>query len=392
MSPGARAARPRGCLKTVFSDRLFESAAGPDGMACAPRHQAWRRRRCDRRGTPEHPVSAWQERGLCDYKNGGEIELLKTILKRVLQCIPTLFIVVTFTFVLTRMIPGNPAATILGPQASAADIQAMEIKLGLDQPKLTQFIDYIGNVLHGDFGTSYMYNQPVLDLIAERIPSTLQITVTALVIALILGVAIGMFSALHQYSVMDYVFMVLALVGVSMPIFWLGMMLVNQFSVQWGLLPALGRGSLDVGLWDFVSHMILPCTCLATIPMATFARITRSSMLEVIHNDSIKALRARGISERSVIWKHALKNALPPIVTVLGLQIASCFTGAILTESIFSWPGMGTMIVNAINNRDYMLIQGVVLFFALVFVVVNLLVDIAYMLINPRVSYEGGSK
>ena len=308
---------------------------------------------------------------MCDYKNGGEIELLKTILKRVLQCIPTLFIVVTFTFVLTRMIPGNPAATILGPQASAADIQAMEIKLGLDQPKLTQFIDYIGNVLHGDFGTSYMYNQPVLDLIAERIPSTLQITVTALVIALILGVAIGMFSALHQYSVMDYVFMVLALVGVSMPIFWLGMMLVNQFSVQWGLLPALGRGSLDVGL---------------------FARITRSSMLEVIHNDSIKALRARGISERSVIWKHALKNALPPIVTVLGLQIASCFTGAILTESIFSWPGMGTMIVNAINNRDYMLIQGVVLFFALVFVVVNLLVDIAYMLINPRVSYEGGSK
>ena len=147
---------------------------------------------------------------MCDYKNGGEIELLKTILKRVLQCIPTLFIVVTFTFVLTRMIPGNPAATILGPQASAADIQAMEIKLGLDQPKLTQFIDYIGNVLHGDFGTSYMYNQPVLDLIAERIPSTLQITVTALVIALILGVAIGMFSALHQYSVMDYVFMVLA--------------------------------------------------------------------------------------------------------------------------------------------------------------------------------------
>ena len=329
---------------------------------------------------------------MCDYKNGGEIELLKTILKRVLQCIPTLFIVVTFTFVLTRMIPGNPAATILGPQASASDIAAMEVKLGLDQPKLTQFIDYIGNVLHGDFGTSYMYNQPVLDLIAERIPSTLQITVTALVIALILGVTIGMFSAVHQYSVMDYVFMVLALVGVSMPIFWLGMMLVNQFSVQWGLLPALGRGSLDVGLWDFVSHMILPCTCLATIPMATFARITRSSMLEVIHNDSIKALRARGISERSVIWKHALKNALPPIVTVLGLQIASCFTGAILTESIFSWPGMGTMIVNAINNRDYMLIQGVVLFFALVFVIVNLLVDIAYMLINPRVSYEGGSK
>lgn len=316
--------------------------------------------------------------------------MLKTILKRILQCIPTLFIVVTFTFILTRMIPGNPAATILGPQASAADIAAMEQKLGLDLPKWQQYLNYLGDILHGDFGTSYMYNQPVLDLIAQRIPSTLQITVTALIIALIIGVAIGMFSALHQYSALDYVFMVLALVGVSMPIFWLGLMLVNLFSVQLGWLPTQGRGDLALGLWDFVSHMILPCACLCTIPMATFARITRSSMLEVIHNDSIKALRARGISERSVIWKHALKNALPPIVTVLGLQIASCFTGAILTESIFSWPGMGTMIVNAITNRDYMLIQGVVLFFALVFVIVNLVVDMVYMLINPRVSYEGG--
>ena len=301
-----------------------------------------------------------------------------------------MFVVVTFTFILTRLIPGSPAATILGPQASAADIAEMEIKLGLDQPYWKQFVDYIGNVLQGNFGDSYMYNRPVLDLIAERIPNTLQITVTALIIALIIGVGIGMFSALHQYSILDYVFMVLALVGVSMPIFWLGLMLVNLFSVQLGWLPTQGRGDLAIGLWDFVSHMILPCACLSTIPMATFARITRSSMLEVIHNDSIKALRARGISERSVIWKHALKNALPPIVTVLGLQIASCFTGAILTESIFTWPGMGTMIVNAITNRDYMLIQGVVLFFALVFVIVNLVVDVVYMLINPRVSYEGG--
>ena len=301
-----------------------------------------------------------------------------------------MFVVVTFTFILTRLIPGSPAATILGPQASAADIAEMEIKLGLDQPYWKQFMDYILDVLQGNFGDSYMYNRPVLDLIAERIPNTLQITVTALIIALIIGVGIGMFSALHQYSILDYVFMVLALVGVSMPIFWLGLMLVNLFSVQLGWLPTQGRGDLAIGLWDFVSHMILPCACLSTIPMATFARITRSSMLEVIHNDSIKALRARGISERSVIWKHALKNALPPIVTVLGLQIASCFTGAILTESIFTWPGMGTMIVNAITNRDYMLIQGVVLFFALVFVIVNLVVDIVYMLINPRVSYEGG--
>ncbi len=209
-------------------------------------------------------------------------------------------------------------------------------------------------------------------------------------IALIIGLAIGVFSALHQYSILDYVFMILALVGVSMPIFWLGMMLVMTFSVNLGWLPALGMGDLSNGLGDFISHMILPCFCLATIPTATFARITRSSMLEVINNDSIKSLRARGIKESVVIWKHALKNALPPIVTVLGLQLAQAFTGAILTESIFSWPGMGTMIVSAIDNRDYQLIQGTVLFIAVVFVVVNLLVDVVYMLINPRVSYESG--
>ena len=316
--------------------------------------------------------------------------MLKTILKRIVQCIPTLFIVVTFTFILTRAIPGNPAQTLLGPQATAEDIAAMEIKLGLDQPKWKQYIDYMGDVLHGDFGTSYMYNQPVLELIGQRIGPTLQITLTALIIALIIGVGVGMFSALHQYSAFDYIFMVLALVGVSMPIFWLGMMLVNFFSVNLGLLPVSGRGDIANGLWDVISHMILPCLCLCTIPMATFARITRSSMLEVIRSDSIKALRARGISERSVIFKHALKNALPPIITVLGLQLASCFTGAILTENIFSWPGLGTMIVNGINNRNYMLIQGMVLFFAMVFVVINLIVDLVYMVINPRVSYEGG--
>lgn len=315
--------------------------------------------------------------------------MLKTILKRILQCIPTLFVVVSITFVLTRMIPGNPAITILGPQASPQDIAEMEIKLGLDKSMLEQYIDYMTGVSKGDFGTSYVYNRPVTSLIAEKVPQTLMITITALVIALIIGVCIGILSALKQYSIFDYFFMILALIGVSMPIFWLGLMLVSLFSVQLGWLPALGIGSIDKGLWDVISHMILPCFCLATIPMATFARITRSSMLEVIHNDSINALRARGIKERSIIWKHALKNALPPIVTVFGLQLASAFTGAILTESIFSWPGMGTMIVSAIDNRDYMLIQGTVLFMAIVFVVVNLIVDIIYMLINPRVSYEG---
>ncbi|HJD37939.1 ABC transporter permease [Blautia sp. An46] len=317
--------------------------------------------------------------------------MLKTILKRILQSIPTLFIVITITFVLTRMIPGNPALTMLGPQAPKESVEQLEQELGLDKSKGEQYIMYLKQILSGDFGRSYSYNQSVVELIMERVPNTLVITLTSLFIALILGMIVGIVSAVRQYSILDYIFMVLALIGVSMPIFWMGLMLVLLFSVNLGWLPAMGMGDPANGMWDVISHMILPCFCLATIPMATFARITRSSMLEVVNSDSVKALRARGLKEGVVIWKHALKNALPPIVTVLGLQLATAFTGAILTESIFSWPGMGTMIVSAIDNRDYALIQGVVLFTAIVFVVINLIVDVVYTIINPKVNYESGN-
>lgn len=315
--------------------------------------------------------------------------MFKTIMKRIIQSIPTLLIVVTITFILTRMIPGNPALTMLGPQAPKEAVEQLEKEMGLDKGKGEQYLIYMKQIIKGDFGKSYSYNESVTSLIKERIPNTLLITLTSLMIALVLGMLIGIVSAVKQYSAIDYIFMILALVGVSMPIFWLGLMLVLVFSVNLGWLPALGMGSMSAGIWDVIRHMILPCVCLSTIPMATFARITRSSMLEVVNNDAVKALRARGLREGVVIWKHALKNALPPIVTVLGLQLATAFTGAILTESIFSWPGMGTMIVSAIDNRDYILIQGIVLFTAIVFVAVNLVVDIVYTLINPRVSYEG---
>ena len=194
-------------------------------------------------------------------------QVLKTILKRVLQAIPTLLIVVTFTFILTRMIPGNPAQTILGPQATAESIAAMETKLGLDQPKWVQYIDYVLSVLQGDFGTSYSYDQPVTELIAQRIPATLQITIIGLLIAIIIGVCIGIFSALKQYSAGDYIFMVLALVGVSMPIFWLGLMMVKYLAVDLGWFPVSGRGDGSFG--DLVYHMVLPCLCLATIPFGS---------------------------------------------------------------------------------------------------------------------------
>jgi peptide/nickel transport system permease protein len=316
--------------------------------------------------------------------------MLKTILIRCLQIIPSLFVVVTLTFVLTRMIPGDPARAVLGPQASVEDVEKMRETMGLNQPLAAQYKDYMINIVKGDFGTSYSYNQPVFSLIARRIPSTLLIALPAVLIALIAGLFIGVTSAVHQGTLFDYVFMILALVGVSMPIFWLGLMLVLVFSVNLGWLPVLGMGDISKGLGDVIRHMVLPCFCLATIPTATFSRITRSSILESIHGDSIRALRARGIKESVVIWKYALKSALPPLITVLGLQLAGCFAGAILTETIFSWPGMGTLIVGAIDNRDYVLIQGAVLVIALAFVMINMFVDVIYMIINPNVNYEGG--
>lgn len=309
-----------------------------------------------------------------------------------LQAIPVLFVVITVTFIMTRMIPGDPALTMLGPQATEQAVEAMRERLGLNLPIWQQYINYLLGVFQGDFGWSTSYSTEVMPLILGRLPATLSITLTALVIAMLVGIPIGVESALKQNTWFDYLFMVLALIGVSMPIFWLGLMLVLTFSVNMGLLPAMGMGSWTNGIGDVLSHMVLPVFCLATIPASTFARISRSSMLDTVGADYIKSLRSRGIKETVVIWKHAFKNALPPIVTVVGLQLASAFTGAILTESIFSWPGIGTLIVNAVNARDYSLIQGTVLFTAVVFVVVNLIVDIVYTLINPRVSYEGGGQ
>lgn len=315
--------------------------------------------------------------------------MVKTILQRILQLIPILFIVSTIIFVLTRIIPGDPALTMLGPQAPVEAVEELREELGLNKSIATQYFMYLKDVLKGDFGTSYAYNEPVTKLIIEKFPNTLILTVISLLLAIIIAIPIGIISATKQYSIFDYISMVGALIGVSMPIFWLGLMLVLVFSVNLSWLPSIGMGSMDKGIWDVVSHLILPSICLATIPSATFARITRSSMLDIIKQDYIKSLRSKGLKERVVMWKHALKNALPPIITVIGLQISTSLSGAILTETIFGWPGMGRMIVDAIQNRDYALIQGAVLFIAFLFVFINLVVDIVYLYVNPKISYEG---
>ncbi|GKV64367.1 MULTISPECIES: ABC transporter permease [Sporosarcina] len=312
----------------------------------------------------------------------------KYIIRRLFDLLPTVFVVAVIVFIITRLIPGNPAAVMLGPTASVEDIEKLTTQLGLDQPLYKQFFDYLLGLLQGDFGTSLSYNQPVVQLIMERFPNTVILALAALIIALLIGIPAGMISAARQNSALDYGVMLVSLLGVSMPIFWLGVMLVLFFSVNLGWFPATGMGTLDDGWISYIKHLILPSITLATIPMATFARITRSSMLEVISQEYIKTARAKGVAEFWVISKHVLKNALTPILTVLGMQISMLLGGAVLTETIFSWPGMGRLIVDAIDKRDFVVVQGTVLFIAIIFVLVNLLVDILYKVVNPRVNYE----
>lgn len=314
--------------------------------------------------------------------------MIKMILRRIFQLIPVLLITMSMTFVITRVLPGNPAVSILGPQATAEDIAKMEEEMGLHDPMPVQYINYMKRILTGDLGTSYRYNRPVADLIFEKLPNTLQIALASLIIALLIGVPVGIISAVKQYSVFDYISMIAALIGVSMPSFWLGLMLVLIFSVNLGWFPTMGMGAISNGIGDVISHLFLPSLCLSFGSMANFARISRSSMLEVIDQDYMKAVRAKGIRENVVIIKHGLKNALPPIVTVLGMRIAALMTGAIMIETIFAWPGIGRLIVDAINNNDFEMIQGTVLFMAILYVTVNLVVDIIYLYINPKVSYE----
>lgn len=319
----------------------------------------------------------------------------KYIIRRLFDLLPTIAVVAVIVFIITRMIPGDPAAVMLGPQASVEEIEALREQLGLNQPIYVQFLQYIGNLLQGDFGVSLTYNEPIVQLIMERFPNTLVLAISALIIAFVIGVPAGIISASKQNSLLDYSVMLVSLIGVSMPIFWLGVMLVLYFSVNLGWFPATGMGSMDDGLVTYLKHLVLPSITLATIPMATFARITRSSMLEVISQDYIKTARAKGLSEFLVICKHAFKNALTPLLTVLGMQISMMLGGAVLTETIFSWPGMGRLIVDAIDKRDFVVVQGTVLFIAVLFVIVNLLVDVMYKVVNPKVNYsagKGGSK
>ncbi len=329
------------------------------------------------------------------------------ILKRLAMLVFVLIGVSILTFLLVRAAPGDPAVNLAGQRANEQVLEKIREKYHLDEPIYKQYFIWLEMALHGDLGKSIKSQEDVSKEIMSRLPMTLELSLFAMIIACTIGVLAGILSAVHQYSPVDYGVMVGALFGVSMPVFWLGLMMIYIFSVKLGIMPVGGRLSTGIELeritgmyildsiltlnWtafvDSLKHLILPGVALATIPMATVARMTRSSMLEVLRQDFIRTERAKGLSERAVIYKHAVKNALIPIITVIGMNIGILMGGAVLTETIFTLPGLGKYIADAIKAYDYPVVQGFTLFFATVFVLVNLATDILYAYIDPRVKY-----
>jgi len=332
--------------------------------------------------------------------------MLGYIIRRALLLIPTLLGVTILVFLMLRLTPGDPAELLLGERTSQEALEQMREYLGLKKPLYVQYGMFLGRLLKGDLGETIWTRQKVWIEVKQRFPATMELAVAAMAISSFLGVVFGIISATRQYSLFDYLSMLGALLGVSMPIFWLGLVLMLIFSLYLGLLPMSGRLSIGVELdpvtnffildalltknWaalrDALWHLTLPAVTLSTIPMAIVARMTRSSMLEVLRQDYIKTARAKGLAEHVVIIKHGLRNALVPVVTVVGLQFGILMAGAILTETIFAWPGVGKWMYDAVMQRDYMVIQGGTLIIATVFVVVNLVVDVLYAVINPRIS------
>ncbi|EEK76929.1 Oligopeptide ABC transporter [Bacillus cereus R309803] len=299
------------------------------------------------------------------------------IFRRILQLIPVLFGVVFVVFLIMQMVPGDPALLIAGEGASKETVEQIRHQLGLDKPFIMQYFSYIGNILQGDFGVSIRSNRPVLDEVLIRLPITIELALCSIVITVVIGMIAGIISATKQYSWTDVSIMIIALLGVSLPSFWFGLMLIFYFSVQIQIFPVSG--------WGTWMHMILPALTLGASGAAIVARMTRSSMLDVIRQDYIRTARAKGVKERVVIYKHALRNALIPVITVVGLQFGALLGGTVLVESVFAINGLGRLIVDAIRMRDLPMLQGGVLIASVIFVLVNLIVDILYRHFNKRI-------
>lgn len=355
--------------------------------------------------------------------------MLQYVARRLLYAIPVLIGILVVTFALARLIPGDPCRSILGEKATAETCERFAEDKGLNEPIPVQLGIYIGDVARGDFGESIRFSRPVTQILIERLPMTIELSVSALIIALVVGVGLGIASAMRHNSIIDLGTMMMANVGVSMPVFWLGLMLIWVFGVVLGWLPPSGRlsaglisvpfyeawgwtleegtvpwrvadfisnhfifNSLITGdwelFWDAIRHLILPAIALSTIPMSIIARMTRSSLLDVLGREYVRTARAKGAPQRRVVARHALRNALLPVVTIVGLQMGGLLSGAVLTETVFSLAGAGTMLFEAITARDFPVIQGFVVVIATAYVVINLIVDVSYAYLDPRIRLE----
>lgn len=311
--------------------------------------------------------------------------MYKYIIKRLLMLIPVIIGVTFIVFFILNLSPGDPAAIILGDQASAEALAMKREELGLNDPLLIRYGRYLVRMLHGDLGTSYKNSLSVWDQVISRFPNTAMLAVAAILVALAIGIPVGIISAKNQYSALDNISMVTALIGVSMPSFWMGLLLVIVFALKLGWLPSQGMGQ---GLTPLLKSLVLPAVTLGTSAAATITRMTRSSMLEVIRQDYIDTARAKGVSEKIITYRHMLKNAMIPIITAVGLQFGTLLGGAMLTETVFSWPGLGRLMVEAIKSKDIPLVLGSVIFLAVMFTVVNLAVDIVYAFVDPRIKSQ----
>jgi peptide/nickel transport system permease protein len=304
------------------------------------------------------------------------LSLGRAVLGKVVSSLIVLLVVATVAFLLVR-ISGDPLALLLPPDATKEQADQLAAELGLNQSLLAQYLDYLGGLVHGDLGRSIFFDQPVVSLIGERLPATALLAVSALVLSLLISLPAGILASVHRGRITDTIISGIVLIGQSTPAFWVGIVFILLFAVRLHALPAAGYGS--------VAHLVLPTVTLSIYSIAVVARVLRTSLAEELSADYIRTATAKGLNRSQVVLGHGLRNASLPVVTVVGLELGSLLGGAILTEQVFSWPGIGRLTVEAIANRDFPLVQGAVLFFALVFVVVNLLVDLSYTLLDPRV-------
>jgi peptide/nickel transport system permease protein len=313
--------------------------------------------------------------------------MLGYVAKRLLATIPVMAIVAIFVFALLRLTPGDPAAIIAGSAATSQDVANIRVKLGLDQPIVTQFFVWIGNMARGDFGESFFFKRTVASLVGDRVEPTLMLSLTTIAFSVLIAVPLGVVAAYRQGTWIDRVVMGFSVLGFSVPVFVIGYVLIYVFAIELNWLPVQGYQPLREGLWGCLVRLVLPSLTLCVIYVALIARITRTSVLEVLGEDYIRTARAKGLTDRVVLMRHALRNASVPIVTVIGIGIALLIGGVVVTESVFSIPGLGRLTVDAVLARDYPTVQAVILLFSFVYVLINLLVDVSYTALDPRIRY-----